>query len=292
MNGRVYDPTLGRFLTPDPYVQAPTLSQSWNRYSYVWNNPLRNTDPSGYLTSSTTSTEYAQEVQRNGKTPDVDVVESGPNGSTTITKGGAGTKTVQKKGSENTGTKTETKESTEQYQERMRKQLNCGCRTKGPDGAEKAEEGESRFNFNENSEGEAFPEELKAEFLEVMSEIYDDMPWGENEKVNVYYNPGYSKLKTLDAFAITQKSSKGNIEIVMGSVRSSGVRRSLIAEEVYHAADYTNGKLSKGMSQKTAYKGEVRAIDYVLKNRSKIRFSKSRKTFLENNLEKYKQLSN
>ncbi|WP_444923822.1 RHS repeat-associated core domain-containing protein [Microbulbifer sp. DLAB2-AF] len=48
MNGRIYDPTLGRFLSPDPIVQAPTYSQNWNRYSYVFNNPLSFTDPSGY----------------------------------------------------------------------------------------------------------------------------------------------------------------------------------------------------------------------------------------------------
>ncbi|WP_444895336.1 RHS repeat domain-containing protein [Microbulbifer sp. SSSA005] len=48
MNGRIYDPTLGRFLSPDPLVQAPSYSQSWNRYSYVFNNPLSFTDPSGY----------------------------------------------------------------------------------------------------------------------------------------------------------------------------------------------------------------------------------------------------
>ena len=47
MNGRVYDPRLGRFLSPDPYVQAPGYSQSFNRYSYVWNNPLKYTDPDG-----------------------------------------------------------------------------------------------------------------------------------------------------------------------------------------------------------------------------------------------------
>ena len=47
MNGRVYDPRLGRFLSPDPYVQAPDFSQSYNRYSYVWNNPLKYTDPDG-----------------------------------------------------------------------------------------------------------------------------------------------------------------------------------------------------------------------------------------------------
>ena len=48
MNGRVLDPALGRFLSPDPYVQSPYDSQSLNRYSYVRNNPLRFTDPSGY----------------------------------------------------------------------------------------------------------------------------------------------------------------------------------------------------------------------------------------------------
>ena len=48
MNGRVYDPVLGRFLSADPYVQAPLFSQSYNRYSYVWNNPLSMVDPSGY----------------------------------------------------------------------------------------------------------------------------------------------------------------------------------------------------------------------------------------------------
>jgi RHS repeat-associated protein len=48
MNGRVYDPVLARFLSPDPVVQAPYDSQAWNRYSYVRNNPLRYTDPTGF----------------------------------------------------------------------------------------------------------------------------------------------------------------------------------------------------------------------------------------------------
>jgi hypothetical protein len=48
MNGRVYDPVLGRFLSPDPIVQAPHDTQGLNRYAYVRNNPLRNTDPSGF----------------------------------------------------------------------------------------------------------------------------------------------------------------------------------------------------------------------------------------------------
>lgn len=49
MNGRIYDPTLGRFLQADPHIQAPQNSQSYNRYAYVLNNPLSFTDPSGYF---------------------------------------------------------------------------------------------------------------------------------------------------------------------------------------------------------------------------------------------------
>ncbi len=49
MGGRVYDPVLGRFLNPDVTVQAPANQQAHNRYSYVLNNPLSLTDPSGYF---------------------------------------------------------------------------------------------------------------------------------------------------------------------------------------------------------------------------------------------------
>jgi len=48
MNGRIYDPILGRFLQADPYVQDTYNSQNLNRYSYVLNNPLAYTDPTGY----------------------------------------------------------------------------------------------------------------------------------------------------------------------------------------------------------------------------------------------------
>ena len=48
-NGRLYDPVLGRFLSPDNYVQMPDNSQNFNRYSYCLNNPLKYTDPSGNL---------------------------------------------------------------------------------------------------------------------------------------------------------------------------------------------------------------------------------------------------
>ena len=49
MNGRVYDPDLGRFLSADPHIQAPGNTQSYNRYTYVLNNPLSHTDPSGFF---------------------------------------------------------------------------------------------------------------------------------------------------------------------------------------------------------------------------------------------------
>ena len=47
MNGRLYDPVIGRFLSTDNFVQEPSNSQNSNRYSYCLNNPLKYTDPSG-----------------------------------------------------------------------------------------------------------------------------------------------------------------------------------------------------------------------------------------------------
>ena len=49
MNGRMYDPNLGRFLSPDNYIQSPGNPQNYNRYSYCLNNPLKYTDPEGEL---------------------------------------------------------------------------------------------------------------------------------------------------------------------------------------------------------------------------------------------------
>jgi RHS repeat-associated protein len=47
MNARLYDPATGRFLSPDPYIQASDFSQNFNRYAYAYNNPLIYTDPDG-----------------------------------------------------------------------------------------------------------------------------------------------------------------------------------------------------------------------------------------------------
>jgi RHS repeat-associated protein len=49
MNGRVYDPLMGRFMSADPNVFHPYNLKDFNRYSYVWNNPLKMFDPTGYI---------------------------------------------------------------------------------------------------------------------------------------------------------------------------------------------------------------------------------------------------
>jgi RHS repeat-associated protein len=46
-NARYYDPTLGRFITPDTLIADPYNPQNLNRYSYVENNPVNFTDPTG-----------------------------------------------------------------------------------------------------------------------------------------------------------------------------------------------------------------------------------------------------
>ncbi|NUQ73530.1 MAG: type IV secretion protein Rhs [Polyangiaceae bacterium] len=48
MKGRLMDPRLGRFLTPDQIVSKPSFGQSWNPFAYVRNNPLKYVDPSGF----------------------------------------------------------------------------------------------------------------------------------------------------------------------------------------------------------------------------------------------------
>lgn len=50
MNGRIYDAEVGRFLQADPVIQAPDNTQSWNAYTYCFNNPLAYTDPTGNIT--------------------------------------------------------------------------------------------------------------------------------------------------------------------------------------------------------------------------------------------------
>ena len=49
MNGRMYDPETARFLSPDVVIADPSNPASYNPYAYVLNNPLKYTDPSGYV---------------------------------------------------------------------------------------------------------------------------------------------------------------------------------------------------------------------------------------------------
>ncbi|EOB4960904.1 TPA: VCBS repeat-containing protein [Vibrio vulnificus] len=67
MNGRVYDPTIGRFLSADPFIQDEWFAtQAFNRYSYVQNNPLSYTDPTGYYVPKDTSeSSTSSEQERN-----------------------------------------------------------------------------------------------------------------------------------------------------------------------------------------------------------------------------------
>lgn len=55
MNGRMYDYNVGRFMGVDPFIQFPLNSQSLNPYSYILNNPLSGTDPTGYCSAQTGS---------------------------------------------------------------------------------------------------------------------------------------------------------------------------------------------------------------------------------------------
>ncbi|MGD9992547.1 MAG: RHS repeat-associated core domain-containing protein [Salinivirgaceae bacterium] len=48
---KYYNSVIARFLGPDPVLQNPYSTQNYNRYSYVMNNPLKYTDPTGYRMS-------------------------------------------------------------------------------------------------------------------------------------------------------------------------------------------------------------------------------------------------
>lgn len=64
MNARLYDPVIGRFLSPDPYVQSPDDSQNFNRFSYALNNPLRYMDPTGEVVWTTSDPQVIESFFR------------------------------------------------------------------------------------------------------------------------------------------------------------------------------------------------------------------------------------
>ncbi|CAH9067643.1 hypothetical protein PSECIP111854_04161 [Pseudoalteromonas sp. CIP111854] len=86
MNGRVYDYNLGRFMSVDPVIQAPGNSQSINPYSYIMNNPLSGTDPSGYeAEKAATKTTVVSTTGSNIKRRVKSTVTSDGNGGATVT---------------------------------------------------------------------------------------------------------------------------------------------------------------------------------------------------------------
>jgi hypothetical protein len=71
LRARYYDPGIGRFLTADNLIPDPLKSQSWNKYTYVKNNPVRYNDPSGHCADSDIECKNkAQEIE--SKYPNVD----------------------------------------------------------------------------------------------------------------------------------------------------------------------------------------------------------------------------
>ena len=83
--GRMYDPLVGRMLSPDIVIQNPEYSQSYNRYSYCFNNPLRFTDPSGYVVRGRYDVLNPQYFiwlkssnSKNGNSFNTDIVEGSP----------------------------------------------------------------------------------------------------------------------------------------------------------------------------------------------------------------------
>lgn len=74
MNGRIYDYNLGRFMSVDPLIQSPTSTQSVNPYSYIMNNPLAGTDPTGYACEAATGTRICSKDIGDIKVKDVSKV--------------------------------------------------------------------------------------------------------------------------------------------------------------------------------------------------------------------------
>ena len=76
MNGRVYDYNIGRFLSVDPFLQFPENSQSANPYTYILNNPMSGTDPTGYLAETDTKEAINEPIEQK-KTEDDKVKGNG-----------------------------------------------------------------------------------------------------------------------------------------------------------------------------------------------------------------------
>jgi hypothetical protein len=57
-------------MSADPIIQDPYDSQSFNRYTYVWNNPLNATDPTGFQKCPTTGSHIERDCPEAASAPD------------------------------------------------------------------------------------------------------------------------------------------------------------------------------------------------------------------------------
>jgi RHS repeat-associated protein len=88
MNGRIYDPLFGKFLSADPLIQDPMNGQSYNRYSYVLNNPTNLTDPTGFACAPKTGSNIPESDCEEKNIPkDGNYVLNRPDGSKELFKG-------------------------------------------------------------------------------------------------------------------------------------------------------------------------------------------------------------
>lgn len=116
---------------------------------------------------------------------------------------------------------------------------------------------------------------MKEKFLEVVESLGDEVSWGSDETVKVFYNPNSKALRDPDAYGVTYRGkSTGALNIVLGKMNIKGRKfRSIVAEEIFHASEYTRGVLYQGMNQTVAWMGEVGAQDIVLAHRGQINIS-------------------
>jgi hypothetical protein len=58
MNARFYVPYINRFLSADSIIPDQTNPQSFNRYTYSYNNPIKYTDPTGHYVTDESDATY------------------------------------------------------------------------------------------------------------------------------------------------------------------------------------------------------------------------------------------